>query len=485
MTRSAIENDVRPVDKVSSQLSRLFGRDSLYMVIWALQLLCAACLTPVITRVLGVAEFGVVASAIAVMEVLFVLGGLGLDTAVQRQFALAADALDARRLLGLTVVLAAVFTALMSGSLRWWSAPLGFGNHTTALHLAVVWAGLCAVTSAALALLRSQDRLAGFVTVGLMQSVVAEAASLFLVMGHAPTATSFLQGRVIAQLGATITALVLARPTVLTLAHMSMAASALRYALPLVPASLGSFVLTTADRLIVQGSMGNVAVARYQVAYNIAAVPLLLLSVLQSVWLPRFFAVDGGQERQTLLVDTRQMLYRLLAPGVLGFAISAPLILRIWAPPEYEPEGLTWVVSVIVVTAVPFAAQVLISLRLTTEGRTGTLAMATAAAAVSNVALNFLLIPVLGLCGSAVATLLSYGVLYAVLHMSARRLDRVSALQWRIRVQLAGAGVVAVMSAALPIVGVAVAVRVAAVAACLAWFLVPLLRLLKRGHGEA
>lgn len=472
---------------VPGQIARVFGRDSLYMVIWALQLLFAACLTPVITRVVGVAEFGVVASSIAVMEVLFVLSGLGLDIALQRQFAGVNGTAGARKLLAVAIVLAGVFTALASSTVGWWAAPLHLVGHESALRLAVVWAGLCAMTGSALALLRSQDRLAAFVTVSLMQSVVAEAASLLLVIGHAPTATSFLQGRVFAQLGAIIVALALGPPAMWAKSDWPMVTNALRYALPLVPSSLGAFILTTADRLIIQGAMGNVAVARYQVAYNIAAVPILLLSVLQSVWLPRFFATDGRHDRHALMVATKQMLYRLMVPSVAGFAVGAPLILRIWAPSTYEPDKLSWVVSIVVVTAVPFAAQALLSMQLTTEGRTGTMAMATAVAAISNVVLNIVLIPAFGLGGSATATLLAYALLYAVLYVSLRGRGSGTAAGRGVRLNMAAACLVAVGSAAMPVGGHATAVRFATVVACLAWFtalLLPLLRI-SRTPGRA
>src|SRR3569623_671436 len=44
-------------------VAQLFGRDSLYMLMWAVQIVGAAVLTPVTTRVLGLSSFGTVPSA--------------------------------------------------------------------------------------------------------------------------------------------------------------------------------------------------------------------------------------------------------------------------------------------------------------------------------------------------------------------------------------------------------------------------------------
>ena len=76
-----------PEDAVVRAMRGLFGRDSLYMASWALQLVGAAALTPAITRLLGTDEFGAVATATAVMQVLFVVSGLGLATSLQRRYA--------------------------------------------------------------------------------------------------------------------------------------------------------------------------------------------------------------------------------------------------------------------------------------------------------------------------------------------------------------------------------------------------------------
>lgn len=466
---------------VDDHVARLFGRDSMYMVLWAAQLLCAAGMTPVITRMLGSAEFGVVASANAIMQVLFVIGGFGLQTAVQRQYERRDGHHDARRLLTLSILLAGVVTALAYLTLTAWSRPLGLAGELPAVRLSVVWAGVSAITGASLALLRSQDRLLAFATVSLMQSVVAEGASLWLIAFHRPSGTDFILGQVLAQLIATVLALLLAPPAVLRRRDAPMVTGALAFALPLVPAMLGTFVLSTSDRLIVQGTMGADAVARYQVAYNIASMPLLLLSLLSSAWMPRFFALSNGAERAAVLTESRDVLYRLLVPLVSGFAVGAPLILLLWAPASYRPEALSLVTVLVVVTAVPFAAHLATGRALTAHGSTGTIALATLIAGVANIGLNLVLIPPFGLNGSAGATLVSYAFLQVLLQIKARRVTPTAAPSRALRLRLAAAVTVALASATLPAAGVALWPRIVIVLLTAGWFV----RLLVRANRGA
>jgi O-antigen/teichoic acid export membrane protein len=457
--------------QVDRHISQMFGRDALYMVLWAVQLLCAAGLTPLITRLLGATEFGVVASANAVMQVMFLMAGFGLYAAVQRQYERPGGKADAPRLLTAVIVLATLLAVVAVSTEHLWIGPLGLSSESTALRLAVLWGGSSAVTAASLALLRSQDRLRAFALVSLVQSVVAEAVSLALIAGDHATGRGFLLGQVLVQGMAMLLGLALAPPRAVGARHFAMVWSALRFSLPLVPAVLGTFVLSMADRLVVQGALGLEAVARYQVAYNAASVPLLLLSLLYSNWLPRFFALPDGAERAAVIAAGRDVLYRLLVPLMAGFAIGGPVLLRLWAPPSYRPETLSWVLLIVVVATVPFAAQLALAQAMTVQGRTMAIAATTVAAAAVNLVLNLWWVPVWGLNGSAAATLASYLLLAAILAGCTRRTTPMPRASVGVWVRLGVALLVATAATTLPATGAAFWIRIPLALAAAGWFL--------------
>jgi O-antigen/teichoic acid export membrane protein len=464
-------------ERVARALKGLFGRDSLYMAVWALQLVAAAALTPVITRVVGADEFGTVAAATAVMQVLFVLAGLGLRTAIQRHYSRPHGAEDARRLLMLTLVLATLVTVVTDSAGPAWSDLLGFDSYGGALRLAVYWAGGSAVTNASLALLRSQDRLLAFSCVSLLQSVVATAAGLLLMAVVQPTATMFVLAQVVLQLTAMVVALGLAPPRLLRPRDARLARTALAYALPLVPAVLFTFVLSASDRLIVRAELGLTPVARYQIAYNVGDMPMLLLGVLSASWMPRIFALGADGERTAVLAASRDALYRLLSPVIIGLAIGSPLILRIWAPAEYRPDDLQLVTALVIVSAIPYTAGLSARCALLADGRTGMIAGATGVAAVANIVLNLMLVPRFHLVGSAAATFLSYAVLHGLLLLqvgAAGRIPRGS--RWRL-LEVTAAAAVALAGAALPTTAPHLLLRCLVVVVSVVWFLRVLIRL--------
>jgi O-antigen/teichoic acid export membrane protein len=459
-TSRAARRASEKTDPVGDHVSRLFGRDSLYMLFSAVQLAAAAALTPAITRLLGPTEFGTVAVTLAVMQVLFVVGGFGLQTAMQREHETAGGGEAAAKLFALTIVLALASSAAFVTTAGLWGGPLGLADEVAALRMAALWAGASVVTHAGLALLRSHDRLAPFVLVSLVQSVVAEVASLGMVAWHGPTAEHFLQGRLVAQALAVALVVVLAPPKVFARHDRALVGAALRFALPLVPAALGNFALGSADRLILQSVAGPDAVARYQVAYNIASMPMLLLWVLTTAWMPRLFSLGREDERAAVLAASRDAVYRALMPVLFGLALGAPILLRLWAPPSYQSEDLLLVTSLVAVSAIPCAAQLSVARTLMTAGRTTAIAVTTLLASAANILLNVVMIPTGGLVGSAVATLVAYTVQWAILEAVARRSSPLPGVDWGLRLRLAGVCVAVLAAAFLPEGPVFLALRV-------------------------
>ena len=465
-----------------NHVAQLFGRDSLYMLMWAVQIVCAAALTPIITRVLGLSAFGTVTSANAVMQVLFVFAGLGLQTAVQREYSARANPRGARQLVTAAVGFIVVISAIAWYTVDLWGSALQMADDAPALRLAVLWAGSSALTTVSLALLRSQDKLACFSVVSLVQSVVAEALALGLVKFYRPTADVFLTGQVAAQFLAAFLGLALAPPALLLLRDRAVLSRALLFALPLVPSALSSFVLSTSDRLIIEADLGSEAVARYQVAYNIGSMPMLLLWILHSAWMPRFFGITNDTERRTVLAESRDALYRLLIPVLIGFACGAPLVLRVWAPASYQPDRLLLLVCIVLITAVPSAGQLAVTRALTAEGRTGVTAVVTVLAAALNVGLNIVLVPRLALTGSALATLAAYAFLHVGLSVAGRGGLKVPPPARLLQAQLAGAVGFALLSTGIAATPLTLTIRTIAAAGTVAWFLRVLVRIGKEPH---
>jgi len=212
--------------------------------------------------------------------------GLGLAVAIPRVHARGAGQ-DAARKARLVAIAARRHPGALVDEfgIALWAAHAGSPGLTPSLHLSLLWAASSAVTNACLVLLKCQDRLAHFGAVSLLQSVVAEATSLGLVVFARPSAEMFVLGQVVAQVLAAGVGLAAVRPAPLRCGDRALLGSSLAFGLPLIPSSLSMLLLSLSDRFVIAHQLGQVAVAPYQIAANIGTNPGDLIGVLHTSWI--------------------------------------------------------------------------------------------------------------------------------------------------------------------------------------------------------
>jgi O-antigen/teichoic acid export membrane protein len=467
----------------AASVSGLFGRDMVYLAFWAMQIILAAALTPATTRLMPKSAFGQAAAAIAVMQLLNCLFSFSLYTAVQRAYA-AEDGEDhARRLVAVAILLALLTGSIAYATGRWWCPLIGLGPFPVAIRYAVLWAVMSAITGPALGLLRSKDHLWGFVAASFAQSLFAQALALGLVVIVQATAASYLLGQLLGEVVTAGIAIAIVRPKLPDRAHVPMLADALRFSSALVPAAIASFLLDASDRIVIHGDLGASALSRYAVARNIGGFALVLLQLVSFVWMPRLFAIKDTAARRNVLATSRDGLYMLAVTFAIAIAAASPVVLRLWAPSSYHPESLLLITALISAGALPMADSLIYQQVLILGGRTKAVAVASIAMALLNLGLNLVLVPVLGIDGSAAITCFCYIV---------------GAVRWRwvagpagpatnLRPLMLAVGgvVVCLASAAVPPSGLALGLRLTvAAAATLAFFgqIAALIRPGARGH---
>jgi O-antigen/teichoic acid export membrane protein len=327
-----------------------------------------------------------------------------------------------------------------------------------------------------LAMLRSEDKLRMAIIVATLQSVGAQAVGVLLLYSWAPTVATYLYGLIIGQGAAAIVGLLALTPDWPALAAIRRYGGTFRFGLPMVPQQLCAFILGVGDRIVVRHILGSAAVGRYSVAYNVGSLGFILLVLVNQAWLPRIYAVADRVARSRLLASSRDMMNLLLIPVVCGLAAGAPLVLRVWVPASFNPAKLTPIVAIVAVCTFPFGQFVANLRALMSEGRTSRAAMATLVAATVNIGLNIVMVPFLGITGSAIATVLSYGLCARLTRPPVSTGLQVPGTSVLLRSLIAGAVAVTLAFGVLPTSPVWLAIRAAVVAAALFAFAVVLRR---------
>jgi O-antigen/teichoic acid export membrane protein len=398
--------------------SKLFGRGLLYVVVLSLQLVAGIVVSPILAHTLPPAEFGALASGIALHQVISVLALVGADKALVLQRAEDKDNTASRGLITAATLLASLVTLIVGVSAPLWRTALGFGAYPDLIFAVLMWTVPAAALQMMLALLIAEDRLRHFTVLSAMSALGAQTVGLALLFTLHNDAATYAWGGVGSQCLSVAVGIALTRPSIRGMFNWSVIGPALKLGLPLAMAGLAVFLLNAGDRIIIQVLLGAEETGRYQIAFVVGSLAVLLLTFTSGAWTPRFAALRTDEARLALAAHSRDQLYRVLMPMVLGVTLGAPFALAIVAPASFRPESLTLVVFLVALSAFPVAASGATGQLLIIRRRGGMIGLVTAIGAVVNIILNFVLVPYMGILGAAIATVLAYGLLAKLQRMA-------------------------------------------------------------------
>lgn len=375
-----------------------------------------------------------------------------------------------RSLAATAFLLVLVVTVVLALTARWWATPLGFDGVSPLVFITIVWTVPSAMVVVLLGLLLAQDRLRPYSWVSLVAVVGGQATGVVLALLVSRTAPAYAWGLVVADTVAAVIAVVLTKPRLRGSVSPTLLRPALGLGLPLMLGSLSSFVLNAGDRIVIQRIAGAAEVGRYQIAYTVGFVALQLLGQASNAWTPRFASVADEPSRWRLIGTSRNSVYRVLSPVVLGVLLASPVVLRVFAPASFRPEGLLVVVLLVVASAYPVAAAGATSKMLVTARRTRPLAVWAGAAAAVNLLLNVLLVPGYGIEGAAFSTLVAFVLLASGQRFSLRGRSYWPATATALKLEIAVVLLVSTATTLLPQDAVWNWTRFALAVACLPWF---------------
>jgi peptidoglycan/LPS O-acetylase OafA/YrhL/O-antigen/teichoic acid export membrane protein len=441
-------------------LRRLFGRGSIYTLVLAIQMSVGLLVLPVVTRLLSPAAYGRVAAGLVVLLVISVVGAAGLPEAASRAYFTESDGhRAAHRLIVATLFIAVAVALVLELTGTEWAPLLGV-RYPGVLRLAV-WGGAAgSVMLGTQTLLRVMDRVWAFLSVSLLASVGGQGIGLGLTIAFR-TPTAYMAGLVIGTGLAVVLGLALTGALRCGVPKLRELQRGLRMGAPFVPHSLASYLVASADRVAILAVLGLAAAGRYQVAYAIGGIGIALAIALNQAWLPLLLGT-AEERRWEILTATSRSVHLIAAFVAATIALSAPLALLVAVPGSYGRAALVPVSAIVAFSVLPYVTGATYSQVLFLTGKTRLFALAAPLAAVVNIALNIALLPVIGLVGAAVATVVAYAVLPAVFAPAAFRIVALSAAlrdalcAWLIATPFVIAG------ALLPATPVGVTLRIAA-----------------------
>ena len=200
----------------------------------------------------------------------------------------------------------------------------------------------------------------------------------------------------------------------------------LAFALPTIPSNVSSWVVDSSDKYVIGILIGSVAVGCYSPGYALGSILLMFLSpfaVLLPAVLPEHYEKGNLVEVDKYLSYSMKYYMLLTVPAGVGMSVLSKPLLYIITTPEIALGGYM-VTPFVCLGAIFMGMYGITNNILILEKNTMILGKLWIVVAISNIALNLLLVPYLNILGAAIATLLCYILAFVVTAIASRKTMR-------------------------------------------------------------
>lgn len=196
----------------------------------------------------------------------------------------------------------------------------------------------------------------------------------------------------------------------------------LKYGIPLIPNVAMLWIANAGDRYMLGWLAGIEAVGIYGAAYELSRSIVLLTGAVGVVLFPtivRFHELGNVSATKSYLQYSIKYVMTLAIPAATGMSVLAVPLLRLISTEDFVAgRSIVCYVSAGMVL-LAFYQMCVFVIHLSKKTYWTTLLLGISAG--SNIVMNLLLIPPLGIEGAAIATLISYGILGALTFCKARQ----------------------------------------------------------------
>ena len=427
--------------------SSVAGSTFIYAVITGIRSGVSFLMLPIYARVVTPAEYGQLAIAWVIASLLTGLLAFGLEGAVTRWYFRMNDEPEARDafvasawkfLLVVPTVIVVVGWFLIAGVFPS-SLPIPLSFLLLGALQASLWVG---ATIVPFALLRAQGRIGLYALLNWIFIGVSVAATTTLLYATNIGAIGWLVGNLAATVILAVGSGYAMRGYLPFRFSRSLVLPAMAYGIPLIPHVLALWVLAFVDRLILQHYRDSTDVGIYNLAYQVATILLVLIVAANQGTIVEFGRAIHDEAARVALRQVVTLQFSVTVALAAVLALLGPVGVALLLPPGYLPAAgyIGW----LVLGTLLFCFSLVPMYGLTIfAGKTRWVWMATMAAAAANVALNFVLVPRLGVAGAAYATAIGYGVLLVAIAVMARSFQPPAIYDWSRLIAIAGGAVVA------------------------------------------
>lgn len=401
--------------------SRLAGDSLVYGLGGVANQAVAVLLVPIYARELGPSGVGVTGVLNAMLSLSLMLVGLALPQAFFRWYLREAETHRdrdrvLRTVLGIRLAASLAGAALVLLAAIPLTALLYDGAHLLVFALVAPIVLFDSFNAIPLSFLRAERRPRDYVAISVIRAVTGTVLILGLVIVAGVGVLGVALGAAIAAgLSAAIGAWTLLRAGIVRpRLDRSLARPMLGFAVPLVPAAIAGWTLNLSDRPLLQAITGDTAtVGVYTLGYTAGLViNALVIQPFALAWGAAHWEISRSEDAPPTFARVLTWFLALAAGVALLLSALGTDAIRLLAGADFELSR--YIVPFSAFAYVLYGAHAIAASGLTIVGRSKLVALTMGIAAAVTIVLNLALIPLLGMYGAAISTVVGYLLLVLV-----------------------------------------------------------------------
>ncbi|MCX7797890.1 MAG: polysaccharide biosynthesis C-terminal domain-containing protein [Melioribacter sp.] len=204
----------------------------------------------------------------------------------------------------------------------------------------------------------------------------------------------------------------------------------LKFAIPYLPASLAATIVQVIDRPIVLALTNEETLGIYQANYKLGIFMMLIVQMFQFAWQPFILTTSKDENAKEIFskVLTLFLIVTSIVWMLLSFFIDDIAKIKFYDNVSligYKFWGGLFIVPIILLAYLFNGVYVNFQAGLYIEEKTKYFPIVTGLGAIINIIVNFLLIPLIGIIGAALATLASYIVMALTLFFFSQKVYKI------------------------------------------------------------
>lgn len=209
----------------------------------------------------------------------------------------------------------------------------------------------------------------------------------------------------------------------------------LRYSVPLIPTAVFWWVTNLSDRYFVTEMCGDRLNGLYNISYEIPMVITLVSTIFTQAWQISAFTEYQSAEGEKFYSSVFKSYYTFIFLAASGIIMLIRPVTKILVHEDYYDS---WQYVPFLLLAVSFSCLVtFLGTVYNAAKKNGMVTLTTAVGAVVNVILNWILIPKMGPQGAAIATFISFFIVFVIRAVDCQRYIRIRMEPVRILFSLA------------------------------------------------